>query len=220
MIDLAAALRVYLVIGPEHVDGDMLEVCEAALRGGVTMVQLRSKIGSDRDLLEHAIQLQALCSRYNVPFLFNDRLDIALAAGADGIHLGVDDLPLEHARNLAGEDFIIGYSPETDDQLRAAARRGADYLGIGPIFGTRTKLDAGDALGLDEFTRRMRLGGLPTVGIGGISVANTRSVIATGAQGVAVVSAILGAADPEQAARQISLNSNNSSTLGSSAGSQ
>lgn len=209
MIDLAAALRVYLVVGPEHVEGDMLEVCEAALHGGVTMVQLRSRIGTDRELLERAVQLRELCRRYSVPFLVNDRLDIALGAGADGVHLGVDDLPLEYARNLAGDDFIIGYSPETDGQLTSAANRGANYLGIGPIFGTQTKLDAGEALGLDEFIRRMTLGGLPTVGIGGITVANAPTVFATGAQGVAVVSAVLSANDTEQAARQISRNTNN-----------
>lgn len=207
MIELAAALRVYLVVCPEHVEDDMLEVCEAALRGGVTMVQLRSKVGSDRDLLNLAFQLRGLCRRYDVPLLINDRLDIALAAEADGVHLGVDDLPLECARALAGDGFIIGYSPETDEQLRSAADRGADYLGIGPIFDTKTKLDSGNALGLDEFSRRMNLGGLPTVGIGGISVENAASVFATGAQGVAVVSAILSAPDAEQAARQISRNS-------------
>lgn len=207
MIDLAPALNLYLVIGPEHIDGDMLGVCEAALRGGVTMVQLRSNILSDRELLDHAIQLRALCHHFDALFLVNDRLDIALAAGANGVHLGIDDLPLESARSLAGSEFIIGYSPETDAQLISASNLGADYLGIGPVFGTTTKQDAGDKLGIDEFTRRMRLGSLPTVGIGGVTVANAPLVYAAGAQGVAVVSAILGAADPGQAARQISRNS-------------
>lgn len=207
MTDIPSALRTYLVADPDHCRGDLPAAVESALRGGVTMVQLRAKHLSDLETLSLALQLAALCANVDVPLLVNDRLDIALAAKADGVHLGVDDLPLEAARNLGGSNFVIGYSPESSDQLRSAKARGADYLGIGPVFGTQTKSDAGVALGLQEFTNRIRLGGLPSVGIGGITAANVRSVIEAGADGVAVVSAILGAVDPESAARQLSRNS-------------
>lgn len=220
MIDLRAALQLYLVADPDHAMGDLVATVEASLRGGVTMVQLRAKNLTDRELLNQAVALRDLCDRYAAVFMVNDRLDIALASGADGIHLGVDDLPLESARSIAGSDFVIGYSPETDDQIRTAVERGANYLGIGPVYGTQTKSDAGAALGLDDLSRRIELGKLPAVAIGGITLENARSVIAAGPDGIAVVSAILGATDPEAAARQLSRNSNNSSTRGSSAGSQ
>lgn len=207
MIEIRSALRLYLVADPEHCRGDLSTAVESALRGGVTMVQLRAKHLSDLETLNLAGQLCALCRNADVPFLVNDRVDIALAANADGVHLGVDDLPLETARELGGSTFVIGYSPESADQVRSAKARGADYLGIGPVFGTQTKGDAGDVLGLPEFTNRIRLGGLPSVGIGGITADNVRSVIEAGADGVAVVSAILGAEDPESAARQLSRNS-------------
>lgn len=207
MIDLAAALRLYLVADPHGSRGDFLTAVEAALRGGVTMVQLRAKSLSDRDLLQQAIELRALCATHNAVFIVNDRVDIALASGADGIHLGVDDLPLDAARELGGPDFIIGYSPETDEQIRSAASRGASYLGIGPVFGTTSKHDAGDALGTDEFRRRIQLSNLPSVGIGGITAENAGAVINTGAVGVAVISAILASHDPEEAALQLSRNS-------------
>ena len=138
---------------------------------------------------------------YGVLFLVNDRVDLALAASADGVHLGVDDLPLEDARILGGPDFVVGYSPETDAQTAGAAARGADYLGVGPVFGTATKTDAGAAVGLATITRRSELAGIPIVGIGGVAAETAPEVIAAGACGVAVVSAIAGAADPEAAAR-------------------
>lgn len=207
MIDLPAALRLYLVADPDHVDGDLIEVVEKALMGGVTMVQLRAKGLRDLEHLNLATTLARLCQAFNVPFLVNDRVDIALAVHAQGVHLGVDDLPLEAARRIGGDNLILGFSPDTDDHLRSAADRGADYLGIGPVFGTMTKNDAGAALGLDVFADRIKIGGLPVVGIGGIRAENAGDVTAAGADGVAVVSAILAAADPEGAARQISRNS-------------
>lgn len=206
MIDVHRALRLYLVADPEHCNGDLVSTVEGALAGGVTMVQLRAKRLSDLEQLQLARRLKARCDLHGVPFLVNDRVDIALAAGADGVHLGVDDLPIESARALGGKDFVIGNSPETNDQVRTAAARGADYLGIGPVFTTPTKADAGVALGLDSFSHRLALGRLPVVGIGGITEANASSVLNAGAAGVAVVSAILKATDPEEAARQLSRN--------------
>lgn len=205
MTDLNAALLLYLVADPEHANGDVLELTRVAVAGGVSMVQLRAKHVTDRELLRLAQAMRAVC--HNVPFIVNDRIDIAIAARADGVHLGVDDLPLEAARRLGGERFIIGYSPDTESDLISARQRGASYLGIGPVFGTSTKSDAGNALGLEEFARRVRVGDLPSVGIGGVTVENAREVIDAGAQGVAVVSAILRAADPYRAAVQLSTNS-------------
>lgn len=204
MIDLASSLRLYLVADPDGTRGEFSSSVEAALRGGVTIVQLRGKSLTDEVLIQQAHVLRELCTQSGAAFIVNDRVDIALASGADGVHLGVDDMPIESARSLGGSSFIIGYSPETDDQIRSAADRGADYLGIGPVFGTASKPDAGDELGLAEFARRIALTRLPTVGIGGVSASNARSVIDAGASGVAVISAILGSDEAELAARQFS----------------
>ena len=198
-----AALRLYLVADPDHAAVPLVDAVEAAISGGVTMVQLRAKSLSDRDLLTLARRLREACARRSVPFILNDRLDIALAVGADGVHLGVDDLPVEVARRLAGREILIGFSPETDEQIERARTRGVSYLGIGPVYGTRTKADAGDQLGTRELTRRIAIGDLPAVGIGAIDVTNAGAVIRAGAAGVAIVSAILGAADPCHAAAEL-----------------
>lgn len=200
---LSAQLRLYLVLDPELVAGDPLEAARAAIPGGITMLQLRAKHRTDREILELAGPLADICRQAAVPFLVNDRLDLALACGADGIHLGVDDLPLAHARRLGGKDFIIGYSPETDEQIRAAGANGASYLGIGPVFATSTKSDAGEPLGVAEFARRHRLSGLPAVGIGGITAQNAGQVMEAGADGVAVVSAILAHPHPQRSSAEL-----------------
>jgi len=196
-------LRLYLVFDPDVAVGDPLTIVRAALDAGVTMIQLRAKHRTDREILELAAPLRMACRRHRVPFIMNDRLDLALACDADGVHLGVDDLPLIAARRLGGRDFIVGYSPDTDAQARDAAANGASYLGIGPVYATSTKADAGAALGLDEFARRRALTELPVVGIGGIGTGNAAPVIAAGADGVAVVSAIVRQADPAQATRTL-----------------
>lgn len=207
MIDLPSVLRLYLVADPEHCHGELVEMVESAITGGVTIVQLRAKQLSDLEHVNLAKRVGTACRSLGVPFLVNDRVDIALAASAEGVHLGVDDLPLEDARSIGGQGFLIGYSPETDEQLISADGRGADYLGIGPIFGTSTKPDAGSALGLETFESRVRLANIPVVGIGGITVSNAEFVLDAGATGVAVVSAILNADNPHEAARQLSRNS-------------
>lgn len=198
---LVDGLRLYLVADPDQSPENVVDVVEAALRGGVTAVQLRWKTATDRELFDLAQTLAAVCQARDALFFVNDRVDIALAAGADGIHLGVDDLPLAIVRGLGGARFLIGYSPETDEQAHAAKMFGADYLGVGPVYGTVSKNDAGPAIGLAVFQRRIGIAGIPAVGIGGITSSNAGQVIAAGAVGVAVVSAILRAADPEQAAR-------------------
>lgn len=197
------ALRLYLVLDPDFCIGDPEKTVEAAIHGGVTMVQLRAKHLTDREAIALGVALCAICTKAGVPFVVNDRVDLALALNADGVHLGVDDLPIAIARRLLGPDRLIGYSPETDDQARSAQERGADYLGIGPIFGTATKADAGKALGVDEFARRHALTPRPVVAIGGINATNAAQAIDAGADGIAVVSAILRAPDPEAAARAL-----------------
>jgi thiamine-phosphate pyrophosphorylase len=199
-VHLADRLRVYLVADPDHVRGEFVPMVAAAVRGGVTAVQLRCKERTDREILSLAKELRTLTSMNNAMFLINDRLDIALACGADGLHLGVDDLPLAHAHRIAPH-LVLGYSPETDDQAELAASLGAGYLGVGPVFGTATKPDAGDAIGLETISRRVRLAGIPVIGIGGITPRNSASVLGAGAVGVAVVSAISMNDDPEAAAR-------------------
>jgi thiamine-phosphate pyrophosphorylase len=201
--DLASRLAVYLVADPAQTNRSLVEDVAGALVGGVTSVQLRAKDLTDREALSLAREIRDLCSRAGALFFVNDRIDIALAARADGVHLGVDDLPIEDARRLAGPGMIVGYSPETDQQARAAAARGANYLGVGPIYGTASKHDAGVAIGTDTLRRRAAIAGIPVIGIGGITARNAAEVIQAGAVGVAVVRAILRAEDPRLAASRI-----------------
>ncbi len=200
---LLQKLTVYLVADPDLAAGDVLRTVDLALAGGVTAVQLRAKRLSDREALALARALRVRCAAAGALFFVNDRLDLALAGGADGVHLGVDDLPLPDARRLAGPSLIIGYSPETDEQVMQAAEAGADYLGIGPVFGTQSKADAGPRIGLGVLHRRTRLTTLPVIGIGGIGPAHAGRVIASGAVGVAVAGAILRSSSPREIAQEI-----------------
>jgi thiamine-phosphate pyrophosphorylase len=200
---LAARLRCYLVTDAAGDLAHLEERCAAALAGGVTTVQLRAKGLSDRELLRAARALRARCRAAGALCIVNDRVDIALAADADGVHLGVDDLPVAEARQLLGPHAIIGYSPDGDADRLAAERAGADYLGVGPVYSTSTKLDAGAAIGLDGLARVARATSLPVVGIGGITLASASDVLRAGAAGVAVVGAIWNADDPQAAARQL-----------------
>jgi thiamine-phosphate diphosphorylase len=202
-LSLKDRLLLYLVLDPDHAAGSPIEVAASAIRGGVTALQLRCKARTDLQMVELARALRTLTTDGGVLFLVNDRVDIALAVESDGAHLGVDDLPLEDARALCGPDFVLGYSPETDEQAAAASGRGADYLGVGPVFGTSTKSDAGKAIGLARIERRAAMAGIPIIGIGGIAASNAASVLSHGACGVAVVSAIAAKPDPEAAARDL-----------------
>lgn len=197
---LAARLAVYLVADPEATSRDLLADTIAALEGGVTAVQLRAKRLTDIEAWELAIRLRAACHERSALFLLNDRLDLALAADADGVHLGVHDLPLAAARRLGGPGFLIGASPQMVAEAAAAKGEGADYIGAGPVFVTGSKADAGEPIGLAGLRERVLATDLPTVGIGGITVANAAEVIAAGAAGVSVISAILGVDDPAAAA--------------------
>jgi thiamine-phosphate pyrophosphorylase len=170
----------------------------AAVRGGATMVQLRLKHASGRELVEVARRLVATLP---VPVIVNDRADVALAAGAAGVHLGVDDLPVAAVRAVVPPWFVVGASYGTDEELAHA--RGADYVGIGPVYGTASKDDAGDAIGVAGFERLRLLGGMPALAIGGITAANAAPLRTAGAAGVAVIRAVFGADDPEAAARAL-----------------
>ena len=163
------------------------------------MIQLRLKELDPRDLVQVA---HALVTALPVPVIVNDRADIALAAGAAGVHVGADDIPASALRAVVPPGFIIGASVGSDDELPNAI--GADYVGVGPMFATRSKPDAGDAIGPAEFTRLARLASLPAVAIGGIDADNYRNALAAGASGVAVIRAILSARDPELAAKALS----------------
>ncbi|HYJ13335.1 MAG TPA: thiamine phosphate synthase [Thermomicrobiales bacterium] len=197
------ALRLYLVASPDNrPDDNLVGVVSSTIAAGVTCLQLRWKSATDRAIFELGRSLLTVTRGAGIPLIINDRLDVALALGADGVHLGVDDLPIADARRLAGPDFIIGYSPETDEEISQAAAY-ASYLGIGPFFSTATKPDAGSALGPVEFARRRARTTLPTVAIGGISSHNAAEPLSAGADGIAVVSAILGMSDPAAATRDL-----------------
>lgn len=198
--NIRAYLRVYLIADPDQTAGDFLWAVEHAISGGVTAVQLRSKVLDDGPFLSLAQRVKSACDIHAVPFIINDRVDVALAVGADGVHVGVDDLPLPVARRLLSEHAIIGYSPASEDQSAAARSLGADYVGLGPVFETGSKDDAGEAIGLETLRRRAALAQLPTVGIGGISIGNAGDVVTAGVDGVAVISAILRSEEPKASA--------------------
>ncbi len=178
-----------------------LEIARAAIAGGATVVQLRQKVGATRDmaLLGHA--LRALTREKGVTFIVNDRLDVALAVDADGVHVGQDDLPADAARALLGPDRILGVSAATPEEARAGEAAGADYLGVGAVYSTGSKADAGAPIGLEGLALVARSTRLPVVAIGGIGPGRAAPCMAHGAVGVAVISAIVSQPDPEAAAR-------------------
>ncbi len=180
-----------------------LEVVKAAISGGVTVVQYREKNASTRQMIEEANQLRALCKRYAIPFIVNDRVDVALAANADGVHVGQEDMPAALARRLVGPGRLVGVSVENIDQARQAQADGADYVGASPIFATPTKPDAPAPIGIESLRELARLCQIPVVAIGGINRSNAAGVLQAGATGIAVVSTIVSAEDVERAAREL-----------------
>ncbi len=204
-LELRDRLAVYFVADPEQTDRDFLALVDDALAGGVTSFQLRAKRMGGRDMFDLACLLRDRCAAAGALFFVNDRVDVAIAAAADGVHVGVHDLPLAETRRLIGPEMILGYSPQ--DLAEAAAARGqeADYVGLGPVFGTGSKPDAQPELGLAALAEQVRVAGLPSVGIGGIDVANAGSVVRAGADGVAVISAIQGAENVREAAESLVL---------------
>lgn len=176
---------------------------KAALEGGAGIIQLREKRMTGRELVEAGLAVRELTRESGALFIVNDRLDIALAVGADGVHLGQDDMPLEVARRVAGPDMIIGISTHSLDQAIEAERGGADYIGVGPLFETRSKEDICAPVGLDllrEVSAGVRI---PKVGIGGVKDHNVGSVMEAGADMVAVITAVVAAPDVAGAARNL-----------------
>jgi thiamine-phosphate pyrophosphorylase len=194
--------RLYVITDrPTIADRDLCTCVEAAIDGGATIIQLREKSLSSREFYEIAKKIKAVTRKRRIPFIINDRLDIALAVDADGLHLGQDDLPLAVARKLLASDKIIGVSASTVPEALLAQKQGADYLGVGAMFTTPTKHDA-NYISLVELQQIKEAVTIPVVAIGGITQANAASVLATGIAGVAVVSAVLGREDIRQAAAE------------------
>jgi len=197
-------LSLYLVTDPRLTAARGLEATvAAAVRGGVTLVQLRDPAAHGRALVEQARALKAQLAPLGIPLIVNDRVDVAIASGADGVHLGQDDMAPADARALMGPDRILGLSVGNPAEYAASDLAGVDYLGVGPVKATGTKKDAGAAIGAAGIAAVRALTALPLVGIGGLDAPLAGEVIRAGADGVAVVSAICAAPDPEQAARTL-----------------
>ena len=179
------------------------EVVQQAVAGGVASVQLREKTLSTRDFVEAAARLVALLAPTQTPLIINDRLDVALAAGAQGVHLGQSDLPAELARKILGPGAIIGLSVETWADVERAEGQPVDYLGVSPVFATPTKADTQRPWGLEGVARIRAFSRHPLVAIGGLNESNIGQTVRAGAVGIAVVSAICAAADPRVAAQAL-----------------
>lgn len=187
--------RLYAITGEEfHPGRNMLEVMEEAILGGADIVQLRDKKSGKRAVLEKALALRELTRKHDVLFIVNDHIDIALAADADGIHLGQDDLPLRHARQIVG-DKIIGISTHAIEEARQAERDGADYIGVGPVFPTKSKADAVDPVTTAYVREVAREITIPFVAIGGIKLHNVDQVLEAGATRICAISEIVGSRD-------------------------
>lgn len=196
--------RLYLVTDPILcAPRSVVEVVQAAVCGGVTVVQLRDKHATARDLMAQAQQLKKWLSPRGVPLIINDRVDLAWACHADGVHLGQTDVPVQQAREWLGPHALIGLSVENKDQILAANKQPVDYLGIGPVFQTSTKMDTHAPWGLQGIRAIRKLTQQTLVGIGGIHIENVHSVVQAGVDGVAVVSAICSSSEPMMAARAL-----------------
>jgi thiamine-phosphate pyrophosphorylase len=181
-----------------------LEVVKAGVAGGVTCVQLREKNCSTRKFIKEALSVKEFLNKNKIPLIINDRVDVAQAVGADGVHLGQTDMPLIMAKDILKNSMIIGISVESLEDAIRAEKEGANYIGISPIFSTPTKTDTAPPLGLEGLKKISKAVKLPKVAIGGLNQENVRDVILNGADGIAVVSAIVSADDPEKAAEKLS----------------
>ena len=198
-------LSLYLVLDPDLCGGPeaMVRTARLSAENGATVVQLRAPGWKKRQWLETATELKAALAPFGVPLIINDHVDVALAIDADGVHVGQDDLSPGETRRLIGPDKILGLSVSNAGELAAVPEAGVDYLGIGPVFPTGTKPDAAAATGVLLFGELVAATRLPVVAIGGISGGNCAPLFAAGAQGVAVVSAICGQADPAEATARL-----------------
>ncbi|MHA1230281.1 MAG: thiamine phosphate synthase [Candidatus Helarchaeota archaeon] len=204
LLNIAEIIKLYLVTDRRFaVDRNFNDIIIEAIAGGVTVVQLREKNIETREFYNKAIELKAILKEYNIPLIINDRVDIAYASDADGVHLGQSDLPIKYAREILGKNKIIGLSVNTVKQAIEAEKSGADYIAISPVFPTPTKVDIDPPVGLEGIPIIRESVNIPIVGIGGINKNNAKKVIEAGCDGVAVVSAIMGAKDPKLAASEL-----------------
>ena len=202
-------LRLYALLDPEHTGSrDLVELARAVAHGGATLVQLRDKHGNSREMVQRARALKTALAEFGLPLLINDRVDVALACGADGVHLGQTDMAVEDARRLLGSEAVIGLSVKTREQADAAPTDLIDYVGIGGVFATTSKDNPDPPIGTDGLARiaatlRRRAPGLPLCAIAGIDAGNAARTIAAGADGIAVISALSLQHDPQEAARKL-----------------
>ncbi|MFK3937692.1 thiamine phosphate synthase [Alkalihalobacillus sp. NPDC078783] len=196
--------RLYAITGEEfHPGKDLVDVMEQAIQGGVDIIQLRDKKSSKVDVLNKAKKLRALTKKYDVPFIVNDHIDVALAVEADGIHVGQDDLPLADVRKIVGPDMIIGISTHQIEEAKQAEEGGADYIGVGPIFPTNSKEDVVDPVTTAYIQQIEADITIPYVAIGGIKRHNLKEVLAAGAKRVCMITEIVEADDVKARCEEI-----------------
>lgn len=197
-------LKLYLVTDRGLAGERAIEdIVKEAVEGGVTMVQLREKDIATRDFIALALRLKDVLKPYGVPLIINDRVDVALASGAEGVHIGQSDMPYAIARKLLGPSKIIGLSVENFEQIEEANSLDVDYIGVSPVFATPTKADTAEPFGLDGLRKAVRMSVHPTVAIGGMNERTAADVMACGTDGIAVVSAIVCAPDPKESSKNL-----------------
>lgn len=180
-----------------------LDVARDAVEGGATLIQFREKNKNIQELIRIGLALKAITKRAEIPLIVNDFIDVALAIEADGVHLGQDDMPLVVARHILHPDMIIGVSVDNPKEAMEAEKDGADYLGVGPVFATLSKKDAGKPIGYQTINAIKKKVKIPVLGIGGINILNLEEVIKAGADGVAVISAVSNSENPKQTVRDL-----------------
>ncbi|MCI7291678.1 MAG: thiamine phosphate synthase [Methanobrevibacter woesei] len=196
-------LSLYLVTDKRNkTDEEFLEIIEEAIKGGTTVVQIREKEGETLDFYNLALKVKEITSKYNVPLIVNDRIDVALAIKSEGVHIGQTDMPADVARSLIGNEMILGVSASTVKEARKAEKDGADYIGTGAVFPTATKDDA-PSITKDDLKEVTGSINIPTVAIGGITLENASELAGTGIAGISVVSAIMNSEDPKTASENL-----------------
>ena len=196
-------LSLYLVTDKRNkTDDEFLEIIEEAIKGGTTVVQIREKEGETLDFYNLALKVKEITSKYNVPLIVNDRIDVALAIKSEGVHIGQTDMPADVARSLIGDEMILGVSASTVEEARKAEKDGADYIGTGAVFPTATKDDA-PSITKDDLKEVTGSINIPTVAIGGITLENASELAGTGIAGISFVSAIMNSEDPKTASENL-----------------
>lgn len=195
-------LSLYLVTDKSENQEKFLNTIEEAIKGGVSLVQIREKTKDTRDFYNLALKVKEITTKYNIPLIINDRVDIALAVDADGVHVGQSDMPCDITRKLIGEDKILGVSAATISEAKKAEKDGADYIGSGAVFPTSTKKDA-DTVTKKELKEIVECVNIPVVAIGGITIENAESLLDTGIAGLSVVSAIMDSDNPKESSKKL-----------------